>query len=115
MEAELETDPTAMEDHNDEAEAAREAVKLQALADEKPKFQVPGSSLVIHKRLKTIHLAKEEGDEGEEWLDTAKLFCGRIASTKTHNRVLCADWPLVVSPACTDCFANAQRRSVHTS
>ena len=104
-----------MEEHNDEAEAAREAVKLQALADEKPKFPLPGTSLVVHKRHKTIHFAKEEGEEGETWLDTARLFCGRIASAKTHNRVLCADWPLVVSPACTDCLANAQRRSAQTT
>ena len=88
----------------EDGEAARFAVKELELADEPPGFDVPGSSLVETKKYGTIHLTKKEGKEGEEWIDTAVVFCGRRLSTDTHKRILTKEWPPVITPRCEDCF-----------
>ena len=95
----------------EEAEAARDAVTRQLLADDRPPFAMPGSSLVLHKKFKTIHLVKEEGEVGSGWLNSAKVFCGRSVSQATHVRHECTEWPSVISPACTDCFNIARKRA----
>ena len=88
----------------EEAECDREAVRQAQLGDIAPDFEMPGSSLIKHRKWKTHHLTKEEGESGERWLDTARTFCGFSVSAETHVRVQCSGWPAVYTPKCDTCF-----------